>query len=68
MSDKIIYCCKIKCYQNGFLVKERERKYFDSEWKLMEYYNYQIPNAHEKIEACVYVDCNQKTLAEKGEK
>lgn len=64
----IIYCCKRKLYKDGLLIKEIERKLFNSECELMDYYNYQIPDAHEKIEACVYVDCNQKTLAEKGEK
>lgn len=66
--NPISYCCKRKLYKDGLLVKELERKFFENEYDLMDYYNYQIPNAHEKIEACVYIDSNQRTLAEKCEK
>ena len=59
---------KIKKWKNGLLIKVLDKKLFKDKKDAEKYYEQQELGKHTTVELSVYLDGNERTLKNKGEK
>ena len=62
------YAVKTKKWKNGFLIKVLDKKLFKDKKEAEKYYEQQELEKHITVELSLYLDGNERTLKNKGDK
>ena len=68
MSHGKTWAVKTKKWKNGLLIKVLDKKLFKDKKEAEKYYEQQELGKHITVELSVYLDGNERTLKNKGEK